>query len=313
MYRSFILIFLLLIQLVSFAQTRDYSNWIDFGGTHFNQWLQIAPGKLGPNALPVPDMDYALVGNESKIETGVHYHQMVDDTAINSHFSFYWNIAQGRAAVRIWCQPTETFNLSNKLRDDRQIYYDDKGWKTQVGDLFVSTYIQLLKNKKWLPDLSINYTLKTTTGPNYDGRYTDASLDYFYFALGKSFNFESKFIDELRVAGLLGFYVWQTNKVEMAQDEGPVFEGGVQLRKNSFNLFAEFGGYTGYDAYEYMDRASGKDNIQGNNDPLILRTRFEKTGKHFDIKVEYQTGFRDYHYQTYRLGVVYHFSPIRMF
>lgn len=310
--RRIIFIFFL-FPLVLSAQTRDMSDWINFGGSHINQWLQIAPGKLGPNALPVPEMDYAKVDYESSFEAGAHYHYMKGDTAINSFFSFNWNISPGRAMVKIWGQPTETFHLSNDLRDDRQIYYDDTGWITHAGDLFVSTYIQILKEKKYLPDISISYTLKTTTGSNYHGRYTDASLDYFYFALGKSFYFPGKIIEEIRIAGLLGFYVWQTNKVEMAQDEGPVFEAGIQLKKNQYNLFAELGGYTGYDAYEYLDRVSGLDRIQGNNDPLIMRLRFEREGKFLNLKAEYQTGFRDYAYQTFRIGVVYHFNPVRFY
>jgi hypothetical protein len=293
-----------------FSQTRDYSNWIDFGGSNVGKWLQIAPAKLGPNALPVPEIDWAQVGEYSNVEAGAHYHHMPGDTALNSFFSFYWDIAPNRAAVKIWGQPTETFRLSNELRNDRQIYYDDTGWITHGGDLFISTYIQIFNEQKFIPAFSISYTLKTTTGGNKHGRYTDASMNWFYLATGKSFFFENSIIDELRVAGLLGFYVWQTNKVEMAQDEGPVFVGGIKLRKGRYNLHADIGGYTGYDAYEFIDRTNGEDRIQGNNDPLVLRTSLEHTGNRFGFSFEYQTGFRDYHYNTFRLGVVYRFKPV---
>ncbi|MBN1927573.1 MAG: hypothetical protein JW798_17195 [Prolixibacteraceae bacterium] len=302
--------FFVLLPLFCLSQTRDYSNWINFGSSHSSKWLQIAPAKLGPNALPVPEIDWAQLGEFSKVETGAHFHHMPGDTAINSYFSFFWNIAPGRAAVKIWGQPTETFRLSNILRDDRQIYYDDTGWITQGGDLFISTYVQLFNERKHIPSFSINYTLKTTTGGNIHGRYTDASMNYFYLAAGKSLQFKDGFIDEIRLAGLLGFYVWQTNKVEMAQDEGPVFVGGLKIRKNSFSIQADVGGYTGYDAYEFMDRYNGEDRIQGNNDPLVLRTKIENEGKHFCVSVEYQTGFRDYHYQTFRLNIAYRFNPV---
>jgi hypothetical protein len=253
-------------------------------------------------------MDWARVGTENKIETGVHYHNMPGDTAINSFFSLYWVIAPGRAAVEIWGVPSETFHLSNALRDDRQIYLDDKGWTSEVGDLFISTYIQLLKETKWIPGVSISYTLKTTTGGNQNGRYTDAEMNNFYLAMGKSFYFEKGILDEIRIAGMLGFYVWQTNKEAMGQDEGRLNEAGIQLRKKTFNLYTEYAGYHGWGAYEYLDKISGQNRIEGNDNPLILRSRFEKTGKHFDFTLEYQTGFRDYHYQTFRLGVIYHFQ-----
>jgi len=303
---------LLLLPFVLRAQTRDYSNWINFGSSHTSKWLQIAPAKLGPNALPVPEIDWAQIDGESRVETGAHYHQLSGDTAINSFFSFYWNIAPGRAAIRIWGQPSETFRLSNAMRDERQIYYDDTGWITQTGDLLISTYVQLLREKNGLPSLSLSYTLKTTTGSNHHGRYTDASLDYFYLAAGKSFLFHHAPIDEIRIAGLLGFYVWQTNKVEMAQDEGPVFVGGVKIRKGRFTLQSDIGGYTGYDAYEFLDRWSGEDRIEGYNDPLVLRTRLEMTGGKFIFLLEYQSGFRDYPWKTFRVGLSYRFRIKRV-
>lgn len=310
MYKYNFIIWLLLFPVIAFSQSRNMSNWIDFGGSHFAKWLQIAPGKLGPNALPVPRMDYALVDDESKIEIGAHYHQMPGDTAINSYFNWHWNLAPGRVVMEIWGEPSETFRLSNELRDQRQIYYDDNGWSTEAGDLLISTYVQLLKNKKYFPDLSLNYTLKTTTGVNWNGRYTDASMNYFYLAAGKSILFKGSFVNEIRIAALCGFYVWQTNKVEMAQDEGRVIEAGIQLHAKGFIFYTEYGGYMGYDAYEFMERGSGQDRIQGFNDPLILRTRLEKTGKHLNFTVEYQTGFRDYFYQTFRLGIIYHFKAL---
>ena len=309
MHKYTLIILLLLNASFAFSQSRNTSDWINFGSSHMAKWLQIAPGKLGPNALPVPRMDYALVGDESKLEIGAHYHQMNGDTAINSYLNWRWNIAPGRAVVEIWGEPTETFRLTNDLRDERQIYYDDNGWSTEAGDLVISTYVQLLKNKKYWPDLSLNYTLKTTTGVNWNGRYTDAGMNYFYLAMGKSFRINTLLLDEVRIAALAGFYVWQTNKVEMAQDEGPVIEAGIQLQKKSFIFYTEFGGYSGYDAYNYMN-PQYDNRIKGYNDPLILRTRLEKTGRLFNFTIEYQTGFRDYFYKTFRLGIIYHFKAL---
>jgi hypothetical protein len=306
--RKAFIILICIIPFACFAQNRDMDNWVDFGSSHRAKWLQIAPGKMGPNALPVPKMDYARVGDLSKLELGAHYHQMSGDTAINSHFSWFWNIAPGRAAVEIWGQPSETFRMSNDVRDDRQVYYDDEGWTTQVGDLYISTFVQILEDHRFLPDISINYTHKTTTGENFYARYTDAALDYYYFALGKSFMPKNFFFDEIRLAALAGFYVWQVNKVEMAQDEGPVVVAGLQLTKGTWDIYNEFGGYSGYGAYNALNRIYGDGVIQEHNDPLVYRARIQKTGLKFDFTAEFQTGFRDYHYQTFRLGLIYKFE-----
>lgn len=286
---------------LGFGQSRPTENWIDFGSNHINKWLQIAPGTLGPNALPVPFMDYANLDSLSHIETGLHGHYMKGDKGINSYISLYWAVVPKRVVVHIWGFPTETFRTYNSVRNDRQIYYDDSGVITQGGDLWISTYIQVLKEHKFWPDITINYSSKTTVGKATQGRYTDAPANYYYIAFGKSFFPKKGIVDEVRVGFLGGFYVWQTNKVELAQDEGPLYELGIDVKHNNLSWRNEIGGYSGYDAYQYVG-------VTGNNDPLIFRTNFNYKGNRFDWKLEYQTGFIDYQYQTVRFSVFYKFG-----
>jgi hypothetical protein len=293
---------LLILQVFSgYGQSRSTSDWTDFGNDHISKWLQIAPGKLGPNSLPVSFMDYALLDSLSNIETGVHAHFMKGDQAINSYLSLYWAVVPKRVVVHIWGFPTETFQTDNSVRDERQIYYDDTGWITEAGDLWISTYIQVLKGYKKWPDITINYSSKTTTGGAIQGRYTDAPANYYYIAFGKSFIPKKGFIDNVRIALLGGFYVWQTNKVELAQDEGALYEFGIDLNHKNLSWRNEIGGYSGYDAYQYIG-------VRGSNDPLIYRTNFKTSGKCIDWKLEYQTGLHDYHYQTFRFSVYYKFG-----
>lgn len=289
------------LSLAALSQSRSTKDWIDFGSSHVNKWLQIAPGKMGPNALPVPDMDYGLIDTLSNAELGVHTHFMPGDHAVNSFMAFYWCVVPEKVAVKIWGFPTETFRMDNAVRDERQIYWDDTGWITNPGDLWISTFIQLVKEKKRFPDLTLNYSFKTTSGWAHHARYTEAGANYFYGALGKSVNLENHFIDEIRVALMSGFYVWQTNKVELAQDEGPLYQLGVQLKHRDWMWVNEIGGYSGYDAYDFIG-------VKGDNDPLIFRTRLQRTGQRFGWKAEYQAGFHDYHYKTFRASMIYRFG-----
>ena len=296
-----ILFLFVFVGFLGFGQSRPTGDWVDYGSDHINKWLQIAPGKLGPNALPVPFMDYGLLDSMSNLETGVHGHFMKGDKAINSYLSCYWAVVPKRVVVHVWGYPTETFQMNNSVRDERQIYYDDTGWMTENGDLWISTYIQIVKGKKYCPDITLNYSSKTTMGDALQGRYTDAPANYYYIALGKSFMPKTGYINEIRLGTLAGFYVWQTNKVELAQDEGVLFELGVDLKHKNLSWRNEIGGYNGYGAYQYI----GND---GNNDPLIYRTNFKSSGKRFDWKIEYQTGLRDFEYQTIRMSVFYKFG-----
>ncbi|MDA3881224.1 MAG: hypothetical protein PF436_12615 [Prolixibacteraceae bacterium] len=309
MSKYLLFISLILFSSIIFAQNKHDNTWINYGqeGWGPGQWLQITPGKMGPNALPVPRMDYAMVGNKHKIEIGADYHYMPGDTSVNSFVSFYWSVVPGKVAVEIYGQPSETFRTSNELRSKRQIWYNDPGWKTIPGDLLVSTYIQIVRDRKFIPDISISYTIKSSTGDNKDARYTNASMNYYCLAMGKSFKFNNALIDAIRVAGFGGFYVWETNINDMAQDEGPVYQLGLQLQKAVYSVFAEIGGYSAYGAYNHLEPVVGQV-IEDYNDPLILRGRIEKTGSKFNIKAEYQTGLNyDYPYQTFRLGLVYKF------
>lgn len=299
--RFSVLIFFILFVFSGFGQSRSTSEWTDFGSDHINKWLQIAPGKLGPNALPVPFMDYGLLDSLSSIETGVNAHFMKGDRSVNSYLSYYWAVVPKRVVVHVWGFPTETFRTHNSVRNDRQIYYDDNGWMTKTGDLWISTYVQIVKDRNYWPDITINYSAKTTIGDAVQGRYTDAPANYYYLAFGKSIFPKSGLIDEIRLGALTGFYVWQTNKVELAQDEGVLYELGVDLKHRNLSWRNEIGGYNAYGGYQFIG-------VDDNNDPLIFRTNFKSAGEFFDWKLEFQTGFRDYDYQTIRISVFYKFG-----
>lgn len=300
---NFLFLFLLVPVFWVFGQSRPTGEWIDFGSSHINKWLQIAPAKLGPNALPVPAMDFARLDSLSNIETGVHAHFMKGDRGVNSYVSLFWSVVPKRVVVNVWGFPTETFQTDNSVRDERQIYYDDTGWITQAGDIWISTFIQLVRDRKNLPDITINYSAKTTAGGAIQGRFTDAPANYYYIAFGKSVMPKNGFIDEVRFAAMGGFYVWQTNKVEMAQDEGPLYQFGLDLKHRRLNWKNEIGGYNGYDAYQYMG-------VHGYNDPLIYRTSMRISSRNFDVKAEYQCGLHDYLYQTFRLSVFCKFGSM---
>ena len=299
--RISVILFFLFLNSVVFGQSRSTKDWINFGSSHISKWIQVAPGRMGPNALPVPDMDYAEIGRYSTIEAGLHSHIMKGDTAVNSYLAFQWTVVPEKVAVKLWGFPTETFRMNNDVREVRQIYYDDEGWQTVAGDLWISTSVQLIKHIGNWPDAVLNYSMKTTTGSILQARYTDGMAHYFYLSLGKSYFLKTSFVNEIRIAGMLGFYEWQTNKVEMAQDEGPLFEAGIKLRHNRFVLANEMGGYSGYDAYKYIG-------VRGFNDPLIYRLRLIRRGERFDWKLEYKTGWKDYNYSTFKFELDYRFS-----
>ena len=295
MLKSLLFIGFLIVSIGMNAQTRSTEGWIDYGGDHNNKYYMIAPAKMGPNAIPVPRMDYGLLPETSSFEIGADAHFMAGDQAVNSYLNLKWNVAPGKVLIEIWGFPSETFRISNELRDERQIYNDDTGWITHQGDLWISTHIQLLKDHKKLPDIILSYNHSSTTGMSYHARYTDGPIQYFYLAFGKSYYPKNFFFDEIRLGGMYGWYIWQTNKVKAAQDEGSMEGLGLMFKKKNLFLYQEISGFHGYDAY-------GSIGQHGYNDPIICRSRLEYKWKKKMVKVEYQTGLRDYLYQTFRLS-----------
>lgn len=302
--------FLILILVIGFSYTciaqrtsPQDAGWINYGNGGAAQYLQYASELMGPNALPVPDLNYANIGRLHKIEIGALYHHMEGDDAINSYFNLYWNIAPGRAAIEIYGYPTETFRMTNEVRDERHVYADDKGWMTQGGDIWVNVQVQLLKETKRLPDVLLNIMNKTTTGDVSDGRFTDAPLNCFLLATAKSFQLKNNVINELQIALNLGYYIWQTQRSEPDQDEGPSYGVGVKLRHKRFSLYNELCGYSAYNAYGWWS-----DVTNGKNSPMVSRSRIEYDREKFAWRLEFQNGYRDYSYKTLKLGVAYKFK-----
>jgi hypothetical protein len=96
----------------------------------------------------------------------------------------------------------------------------------------------------------------------------------------------------------------------MAQNEGPVYEGGIKFRKSFIDFYAEVGGYMGFGAYKHLnDLLETEEQIDEADNPLILRTGIKKTGEKFDLKAEFQSGLNsDYPFNTLRLSATYKFG-----
>lgn len=87
----------------------------------------------------------------------------------------------------------------------------------------------------------------------------------------------------------------------MAQDEGPLMQGGLMLRCKNLSLFNETGAYNGYGAYAYMD-------TEPYNNPVIYKARLQLETQSAYWKLEYKTGWADYNYTTLKFEFVYKFT-----
>lgn len=291
MIRTFTLLSLILLFISNLkAQNREHPPFKSRIESHAHRYLLLAPGAMGPNALPVPEIGNGLIGNKGFVELGAHGHFMENDNGGNSFVRFYFPIVADIIAVDIWGYPTESFRMTNERRDELQIYYDDTGVITQGGDLWLATAVQLLKGHRWLPNMVAEVAMKCATGNLDHARFTDSHTQYFQLSAGKQW-------DKLAFNAMGGFYVWQTNREEVSQDEGLMWGAELRWKPAKWEIYQSV---SGYHAYEQT----------GQNRPAVLKSGINYSWKQMQIGAEYQTGIQHYYYETFRLAVRYHFNSL---
>lgn len=262
--------------------------------------LLIAPGSMGPNALPVPEIMNGNVGTDFLFKFSIdNYYR--DNGGDNGHTAFInirFPVVQNFMAFELNWDLIDYFRTTNRVRDLIQLYKDDPGWGTEIGDIILTTYIQITQENKFTPAIMLSSSLKTTTGSVFDGRHIDLPAHWHYFSLGKYLYTNHYF--KWRLNGMLGYYFWQTNERNLEQDEGPLWGLENQLNYKKLEIGTGFSGYKGWKFY-------------GHDRPILFRSRFVVNNKKVNYFVDYKTGLRDYPYSSIKVGICYHpLSPFKV-
>ena len=162
---------------------KDYAWWNNKhnwdGITHWSQYIIVSPKFMGPNALPVPKVRNALINEDVQLEAGSDFHFNKGDNTQNLFFGLFLPFAESKIAIEIYGVPLEHYNMDTVTRDERRAREKStEGFAS--GDLYFGTVIQLIKNKRNLPDMTISLNAKTASGTNFENaRFTD-SPGYFF-------------------------------------------------------------------------------------------------------------------------------------
>jgi len=295
--RSFHICFLLLICTGAFAQ--DYSWWNDKhnwdGQTHWTKYMILSSAYMGPNALPVPEIKRGIMADKTLFEFALDNHFSSGDITNNLFTELFIPLAPGRAGIKMAIVPIEYYRmntLTNDLRVSRD--YDGKGFS--VGDLYFSTFIQLLKDHEKLPDILLTVNLKTASGSNLEAaRHTDSPAYYFDLSFGREFIISSQNLRSVRAHAMAGFYVWQTHQDMYYQNDAFLYGCGVDLSFKRFLMKNALGGYIGY--------------IDNGDKPMIYRMSLAsslKTGLNYEFG--FQQGIQDFAYTSFRIAFIFNFS-----
>ena len=267
-------------------------NWD--GVTHWSRYIVISPGYMGPNALPIPEQTKGKVRSGIELTTRLDYHYFSQDKTSDLFIDLYVPIIDKLIAVEFYGVAVEYFNMDSALRYERKTFMLE-GEGFAVGDINFATTVQLLRDRKNLPDLALRLNCKTASGSKFTAaRYTDTPAYFFDVSAGKDYQTHGEFIDRIDVYGTLGFYVWQTYSVEHRQNDAFSFGLGFDLNMGKFQFTNSFDGYSGY--------------INNGDKPRVYRTSLKLREKNVTWQLGWQKGFKDLSYDNLNFSIKFNFD-----
>lgn len=250
----------------------------------------ISPAYFGPNAFQVPQMNtgarttgsiQALVAGDF-ILGNIGKKDYTSDVYLEFHFPLFTD----RVNLSAWGALHEWYDQSDDVLQYRSVPVGQGlGKGDKVGTFFVSTDIQLLRERKFCPALLLRVGLRTasedTSLPVRRGY--DAAGYFFDLSLGKAFG-------PVSLAASVGFLCWQVGP--SLQNDGIQFGGKIGYEHEYVRAAAQYGGYFGWRKDGDFPRV------------LYLHMDFGPSKWYVKPYILYQHGFHDWPFDMFRAGVM---------
>ena len=308
--RLFFMLMAVLFTLTVRAQT-DYNWWNTLaqwdGVTPWPLYYTYSPRYFGPNAFPVPRIGDGRVNELLTFDVAAEQYWGFGDNATDLNLRLDIPLYPKYVNLSLWMIPVEYFSTSIRVRNERLMRIEvPKGWA--VGDLYIQTGIQILRDRPKAPDIMVNLTMKTASGgPLVAARYYDTPGYFFDATVGKTFDLgraERPLL--LAISARVGFLCWQSARVYydnvngvMMQDDAFLYGLRLGLNTRCWQFETDFSGYEGW--------------VHNGDAPMVLRaTVCRRFPKGSAIYLGGLFGFRDYRY--YMVSIGYRFATeIRLF
>ena len=254
----------------------------------------IAPAYFGPNALPVPDMLDGRTQEKLRVELAADgFFGYEKDKTADLFARIHIPLWTPRVNLTVWMPIMEWYSMTPERQRTCRLQDSIPLSGHEAGDVYISTDIQILKARKYTPDIAFRAAFKTASGGSFDkARYFDNPGYWFDLAVGKSLTFKSW---EFRLAGSLGFLCWQTDNSR--QNDALMYGVQVLVRQEYVSLRATWGGYMGWE--EHGDR------------PMTLKAQLSGHIKGFEPYIAYQYGIKDYPFHQLRVGLAYNIDILQ--
>lgn len=292
--------------LLQAQDTYSWNDLVDWNGvTHWTKYMVMSPGKMGPNALPVPEIRTGLLTSDSKFVTAAEMHSIKGDITENLYLGYDQILPGNRASVCFFMVPVEYYQLDREMRNSRLCRSADPHG-IAAGDLYFGTDIQLLKDKPGTPDILFGMYCRTASGGSLgNARFTDTPGYYFDFSFGKDFRKDTLQNSKLRWYAMFGFYCWQTNLNDYPQNDAPMIGAGIKYQRKSLSINNSISGYFGYiGAKKYVVvKDSDKPVTYSGDIPFVYRLDIEKSSGKYIYGIRFQQGIHDDWYSSVRISL----------
>jgi hypothetical protein len=257
--------------------------------THFStKWY-------GPNAQPIPEITDGTIAKLTTFSLNGDYYFGYGDQTVNSYLRIEIPLLSEKISIKSWMNIYEQYKVEPTVGLSRGMQPGNlKG--NAVGDIYLQTRIRLLEESRKKPSLILNYTLKTSSGTGvHEKRNFNRTGYYFDFESGKTFNINSRLLDDLRWVAMAGFLCWET--IDYTQNDGPMYGTKIKLSKNKIEWEGGIRAYSGW-----MGSHPNFNNDHGDRPIVIFSAIHFKTIKNRYF-FQYQYGIRDFPYHQIRLGI----------
>ncbi|MEY2948911.1 MAG: hypothetical protein RLZZ248_112 [Bacteroidota bacterium] len=228
--------------------SQDHQWWVDNvgwdGETAWTQYLIFSPGRMGPNALPVPSFSNGQVDSS-------HHLSWTNQLTFTKGESTYSTILEAqyvplphRLSFRLFWMPLEWFRTSHFLKTERKVFHEFYDDQTAMGDVYLETSHALIHRSHYSAVLRLGYKFAASSHLGA-ARFTDTPGYYFDISFVRNFPLSTQ--ANFALSAMTGLYIWQTNNSPVHR-QNDAFLYSVQLKLNhTYSTFIlGLGGYIGY-------------------------------------------------------------------
>ncbi len=294
-----IIIISLFITKICFSQDYEWwnkkHNWD--GVTHWSDYIITSPAFMGPNALPVPEIKNGGFGNDAYFKFALEKHSGIGDQTENIYLEIFSPFYNDKVGIKFYVVPIEHFKMDTITRDIRRARsYSGEG--VAGGDIYLSTYLQIVKDRTGFPDMLLTLNIRTASGRNLkNARFTDTSGYFFDLSMGKSVYTTHQNIKNIKLYAMIGFYCWQMQGVGQFQNDAFLYGVGSDILLSKLEIKNSLGGFVGY---------------KNNGDrPMVYRLQLQsKFETLFNYELALQQGLYDFKYLSVRMSCIMNINNI---